>query len=227
VILTLFENLSPDMLKSYLYFRNYSYFSNHIDNPMKNLILFLTLFVTACQKTSDNPHICIYTTSGNIYAELYPDKAPVSSSNFMGYVKNKLYDSSFFYRTVKMNNQPHNTIKIEVIQGGFESDSSPKMLPAINHENTLETGILHKNGTLSMARNDTGTATSEFFICIGDQTELDFGGKRNPDGQGFAAFGKVIKGMDVVGKVHEMPDTNQYMVNPVIIDSIRLVRSLD
>ncbi len=194
---------------------------------MKNLILFLTLFIVACNKTSDNQLICIYTTSGNIYAELYPDRGPVSSANFMNYVTGKLYDSSFFYRTVKMNNQPLNKIKIEVIQGGFETDSSPKMLPAIKHENTLETGILHENGTLSMARNDTGTATSEFFICVGDQPELDFGGKRNPDRQGFAAFGKVIKGMNIVKKIHEMPDNDQYLVKPVTIDSIRLVKSLD
>lgn len=199
----------------------------NIYNPMKNLLLFLTLLVAACQKTSDTPLICIYTISGNIYIELYPDKAPVSSTNFMNYVAHKLYDSSFFYRTVKMNNQPFNNIKIEVIQGGFESDSSPKMLPAIKHENTLETGILHENGTLSMARNDTGTATSEFFICIGEQPELDFGGKRNPDRQGFSAFGKVIKGMDVIKKIHEMPDTGQYLVNPVTIDSIRLVKFID
>ena len=68
-----------------------------------------------------------------------------------------------------------------------------------------------------MARNQPGTASTEFFICVGDQTELDFGGNRNGDGQGFAAFGKVVKGMDVVRKIQLQKDTSQYLVEPVKI----------
>jgi peptidyl-prolyl cis-trans isomerase A (cyclophilin A) len=89
------------------------------------------------------------------------------------------------------------------------------MLRPIFHETTAETGILHTNGVISMARWEPGTATSEFFICVGDQPELDYGGRRNPDGQGFAAFGKVIKGMNVVKKIHVQPADGQYL-NPVI-----------
>lgn len=93
-----------------------------------------------------------------------------------------------------MDNQPNNDIKNEVIQGVLKDDEHPQRLPAIIHETTAQTGIIHKDGAISMGRKEPGTASSEFFICINDQPELDFGGKRNPVGQGFAAFGKVIEG---------------------------------
>jgi peptidyl-prolyl cis-trans isomerase A (cyclophilin A) len=82
------------------------------------------------------------------------------------------------------------------------------------------TGIRHKNGTISMARSEPGSATSEFFICVGDQPDLDFGGKRNPDMEGFAAFGKIIKGMDVVIRIHSINQSGQYLKTPVLIFEI-------
>ncbi|MCH7774719.1 MAG: peptidylprolyl isomerase, partial [Bacteroidetes bacterium] len=86
-----------------------------------------------------------------------------------------------------------------------------------------KTGILHKDGVISMARMEHGTASSEIFICVGDQPELDFGGKRNPDRQGFAAFGKVMKGMDVVRKIQSKPNKEQMLVTPVnIIEVVRM-----
>ena len=97
------------------------------------------------------------------------------------------------------------------------------MLPPIEHETTIKTGILHKNGVISMARLKPGSASSEFFVCVGDQPELDFGGKRNPDGQGFSAFGKVVNGMDVVTKIHQQPADGQ-MLDPQIkiLDIVRV-----
>jgi len=150
---------------------------------------------------SANPVIIIKTELGDINVELYEGDAPVTAA-------------------VTLSNQPGNDIKIEVIQGGlYEED---KMFAPIQHEPTVETGILHKNGVISMARNEPGSATSEFFICVGDQPELDYGGKRNPDGQGFAAFGKVISGMDVVLKIHVQPDSAQALYPRIgIIDIIR------
>jgi peptidyl-prolyl cis-trans isomerase A (cyclophilin A) len=74
-----------------------------------------------------------------------------------------------------------------------------------------------------MARDGPDTATSEFFICVGDQKELDFGGRRNPDGQGFAAFGKVIDGMDVVRRIHDAPEASQRLTPPVAI--LRITRA--
>jgi peptidyl-prolyl cis-trans isomerase A (cyclophilin A) len=100
-------------------------------------------------------------------------------------------------------------------------------LPTILHETTDKTGIRHLNGTLSMARLEPGTASSEIFICINDQPELDFGGKRNPDGQGFAAFGKVISGMDVVRKIQLLPETNQILDKVVKVNSIQRNEDID
>ncbi len=96
------------------------------------------------------------------------------------------------------------------------------MLPPIKLETTKQTGLHHLNGTLSMARDKPNSATSEFFICIGNQPSLDYGGKRNPDGQGFAAFGRVIKGMDVVKEIQEQPSEHQVLKPQIKIDTVYL-----
>ncbi len=176
----------------------------------------LLLLFTACHPIK-KPTVTIQTEMGNIVVELYPNQAPYTVYNFLKYVDENRYKDASFYRTVTMDNQPGDSIKIEVIQGGLYDENSPQALPPINHETTKKTGIKHLNGTLSMARNKPGTATSEFFICIGDQPALDYGGKRNPDGQGFAAFGRVIKGMDVVRKIHEAPSKGQMLTPRVKI----------
>jgi peptidyl-prolyl cis-trans isomerase A (cyclophilin A) len=155
------------------------------------------------------------TELGDMTLEVYPDRAPVTAGNFLTYVDENRFEGAVFYRIVRPDNQPDDPIRIAVIQGGLYADDHPAMLPPIAHETTGQTGILHKNGVISMARWDPGTATSEFFICVGDQPELDYGGQRNPDGQGFAAFGKVIDGMEVVTKIHRLPVEGQYL-NPVI-----------
>jgi len=180
------------------------------------ILIFLVFGQLAAQKTE----ICIIKTSlGNITIELYPEKAPKTVANFLKYVDAHLYDNTTFFRSVRLNNQPRDSIKIEVIQGG-DVDSS-KELPPIPLETTRETGLRHVNGTLSMARSRPNTATCNFFICINDQPSLDFGGKRNKDGQGFAAFGKVIAGMDVVKKIQDLyPEQGQYFKPPVPILSI-------
>jgi len=184
-----------------------------IERMKKTLILFgIVLLITSC---NSNPRVVIKTEMGDITVEIYADKAPVTGLNFLKYVQENLYKGAFFYRVVTMDNQPDDSIRIEVIQGGLYEDDHPAMLRPIFHETTAETGILHTNGVISMARWEPGTATSEFFICVGDQPELDYGGRRNPDGQGFAAFGKVIKGMNVVKKIHVQPAEGQYL-NPVI-----------
>jgi peptidyl-prolyl cis-trans isomerase A (cyclophilin A) len=123
-----------------------------------------------------------------------------------------------------MDNQPQNLVKIEVIQGGLGFSDEDRPFPPLAHETTAKTGILHKDGVISMARSEPGSATSEIFICIGDQPELDFGGKRNQDGQGFAAFGRVIEGMDVVRKIQQQPDEKQMLKQPVTIQTIERIR---
>lgn len=186
---------------------------------MKKLFLIL-FFIVACTATfcQHAVHCIIKTGLGNIYIELYPAKAPVTVANFMRYVNNKLYDSSSFFRVCTPANEAGRKVKIQVIQGGNVPDG--KQLDSIKIETTKQTGLLHKNGTLSMARSGPNSATSEFFICTGDQPALDYGGARNPDGQGFAAFGKVTAGMDVVKNIQAQKDTSQYLVKPVIIYNI-------
>ncbi len=171
-------------------------------------IFFAGIFIL-CSR--GNPKVLIQTSLGDFEVEIYQKHAPITAANFLRYVAEGRFKGATFYRTVRMDNQPDNAIKIEVIQGGLKDDAHPQSLPPIEHESTAKSGILHKDGVISMARNDPGTASSEFFICIGDQPELDFGGKRNPDGQGFAAFGRVIRGMDVVRKIQNQPATGQWL----------------
>jgi peptidyl-prolyl cis-trans isomerase A (cyclophilin A) len=161
------------------------------------------------------PQVLMKTELGDITVELYQKEAPITAGNFLRYVKEKRMEGAVFYRVVRMDNQPDNKVKIQVIQGGLNADEHVLMLPPIKHETTEQTGILHKDGVISMARVEPGTATSEIFICVGDQPELDFGGRRNPDGQGFAAFGKVIEGMEVVRKIYRQPAEGQ-MFKPEI-----------
>jgi peptidyl-prolyl cis-trans isomerase A (cyclophilin A) len=171
------------------------------------------------KNTTRNPVIVIRTVLGEITVELFADNAPMTVANFLAYVDAEMYDSSCFYRIVRSDNQPTDSVKIAVIQGG-RWQKEDKGFPPIKLETTRMTGILHKNGTISMARASPDSATSEFFICIGDQPELDFGGKRNKDGKGFAAFGKVVNGIDVVYRVHSIDAPEQYLENKVIIIKI-------
>jgi peptidyl-prolyl cis-trans isomerase A (cyclophilin A) len=184
--------------------------------PLTLILLLLAIVNLSAQKKE----ICIIkTTMGDITVELYPKKAPITVANFLKYVDAHLYDNSSFFRSVTLNNQPKDSVKIEVIQGG-EVDST-KVFAAIPLERTSKTGLLHKNGTISMARDKPDSATCSFFICINDQPSLDYGGKRNKDGQGFAAFGKVTKGMDVVKKIQQLaPNNDQYFKPEVLIVSI-------
>jgi peptidyl-prolyl cis-trans isomerase A (cyclophilin A) len=128
--------------------------------------------------------------------EIFVDKAPVTANHFIKNVDRNVFENACFYRAVRMDNQPNNDIKIEVIQGGLFHNSIVDGMPCIKHETTQKIGILHTNGVISMARMHPGSASTEFFICIGNQPELDFEGMRNPNGQSFAAFGKVVKGIE-------------------------------
>ncbi len=183
---------------------------------------------------SDTVTVVMNTSAGDIRIELYPRAAPVTVENFLRYVDGGYYSNTKFYRVVRMDNQEQNTVKIEVIQGGLNKEDADLPFKAIAHEPTGTTGIRHRDGVISMARDKPGLATTEFFICIDDQPELDFGGQRNPDGQGFAAFGKVVDGMDVVrliqGMDTETPEgdqleytSGQMLLEPVVIFEIQRV----
>ena len=193
---------------------------------MKKHVLLLTFLMVSSARETIIP-ISMETELGPIQLELYPDRAPITVSNFLRYVDENRYKDFHFYRVVHMENQPDNDVKIEVIQGGLGFDKHPMELPTIIHETTDKTGIRHLNGTLSMARLEPGTASSEIFICINDQPELDYSGKRNPDGQGFAAFGKVISGMDVIRKIQLLPETKQMLDKVVKVNSIQRNGDID
>lgn len=166
--------------------------------------------------------VIISTEFGDIEAALDSARAPITVGNFLKYVDAGLYADGVFHRTVTPDNQPNQTARIEVIQGGINPALVDKGFPAIPLERTTKTGLSHKNGTISMARREPDTATSDFFICIDDQPSLDFGAKRNPDGQGFAAFGMVVKGMDIVKKIQAAPANGQKLTPPIKI--LKIVR---
>ncbi|MBT4145882.1 MAG: peptidylprolyl isomerase [Kordiimonadaceae bacterium] len=198
---------------------------------MFRLKIFTLLFIvlSAISAQAETVKVKIETTMGDIHLDLYADKAPITVSNFLRYIDGGHFNGGGFYRVVRMNNQAQNNIKIEVIQGGMSGNSDIGLFEPITLERTNLTGIKHEDGTISMARGGADTASSEFFICVNEQPSLDFGGMRNADGQGFAAFGKVTMGMDVVRAIQNVKtDTpegaleytsGQSVLAPVIINS--------
>lgn len=187
--------------------------------------------------------VVLETAFGDITIRLDAAHAPGTVANFLGYVDAGLYDGGFFHRTVRLDNQsnanlksesigagiangdgakplPNDAIAIEVIQGGINPERSAELKPAITLERTTDTGLNHLDGTISMARLTADSAVSDFFICINDQPELDFGGRRNVDGQGFAAFGQVTQGMDVVRAIQGQPSNGQSLDPKVTITRI-------
>lgn len=187
------------------------------------IIVLLTAVAVSCDRPATEK-VLMKTEMGDITLEIYPEKAPVTASNFLALVDQGVYTNAIFYRVVRMDNQPQNKVKIEVIQGGLFNDSIINRFTPIKHESTGQTGILHTDGVFSMARMEPGTASTEFFICVGNQPSLDYGGDRNPDGEGFAAFGRVSEGMDVVRKIQALPDSGQYLPDKVLINSIQKIR---
>jgi peptidyl-prolyl cis-trans isomerase A (cyclophilin A) len=166
--------------------------------------------------------VSVETDLGAFEVELDP-RAPVTVANFLRYVDAGLFDGGRFHRTVRPDNQRDKKVPIDVIQGAPDANRKSAYPPAIALERTSATGILHKDGTISMARvaGEPDSGRGEFFICIGDQPSLDFGGARNPDGQGFAAFGRVVRGMDVVRRIHMAPAKGETLTPAVTIVRVR------
>lgn len=186
-------------------------------------ILAVTLFcvISCSSRQPKNPHIEIRTKIGNIEVELFPDQAPQTVMAILSYIDAGFYRDASFYRVLNMNNQPSDAPKAELIQGGlWNKPGVGRDIRGIAHESTQQTGILHKNGVISLARQEPGTANTEFFICIGDQPGFDHGGENNPDGQGYAAFGKVVKGMDIARRISDMHEEDQYFEPTIPIFNI-------
>ena len=160
---------------------------------------------TLAQAAPPPVRVAFETELGRITVEVDVARAPVTAANFLRYVDGRYYDGAVINRSVRPDNTIRHDVEIQVIQLQENPLSRGKMFPPVPLERTSVTGLKHVNGTISMARSGPDSAQAAFFICIGAQPELNFGGRRNADGQGFAAFGRVVEGMDVVGKIQASP----------------------
>ena len=185
----------------------------------------LMLVPVAAPAQSGQVAIVINTELGEIRAVLDSAKAPITVTNFLRYIDAGLFSNGAFRRTVTPDNQPRDSVKIEVIQGRARRTSPDSGFAPILLERTSVTGLRHGDGVLSMARSGPNSATSAFFITIGAQAALDEGGHRNLDGQGFAVFGRVTSGMDVVRMIQQAPHTDQNLTPPIVIRGIRRAAS--
>jgi len=170
----------------------------------------------AAQSPQSLVRVRVQTELGDVVLEVDTKRAPNTAANFLRYLDAGHYDGGTFHRTVKMDSQPDSPVKIEVIQAGVNPDRAKDGFPPIPLERTSVTGLRHTDGAISMARGQPDSATSDWFICINDQPSLDVGGGRNPDGQGFAAFGRVVQDMDVVRKIQRAPNTDAQRLTPPI-----------
>lgn len=204
-------------------------------NALVWLVVTLLSFLSACStiKPSNEsalPVVVLTTQYGDIHIEVEVNKAPISANNFIAYVAGGHFAELAFYRTVSHANDNHE-LKIAVLQGGIDVDFDdvfdPEFAP-IKHESTGLTGLTHTRGAVSYARGDIGTAQSEFFISTLTNPHLDEGGLRHPDKLGFAVFGRVIKGMDVVDKIAALPSDRAHddpYVKGQVLDKAVLISS--
>jgi peptidyl-prolyl cis-trans isomerase A (cyclophilin A) len=203
-------------------------FNREKTSAQMGLRLIIAICVLALVGCDDHPSggtrrviVTIETGEGQVDIELYGDKAPKTVNAFLSNIDRNIYENTSFYRVLNDENQPSDAFKAAILQGGIWRTNRKKINPPqIPHENTQITGIKHLRGTISLARESPGSATTEFFICLDDEPGLDFGGANNPDGQGYAAFGKVINGMDAVRKIFRKPENDQYFDPPVPIFTI-------
>lgn len=149
-----------------------------------------------------NPRVKIETPQGVIVVELYADKAPITVANYLKYVDRGLFNGATFYRASRPPG--YTAVDYGSIQGGLQNDPK-KVLPPIAHESTIKTGLKHGTGTISMGRHAPGTAQSDWFITLGDMSYLDADPKNPKANPGFAAFGQVVEGLDVVQKIIALP----------------------
>ena len=171
---------------------------------MTTLIRAVTAALLVCGAVTDlaglrqNPVVVFETEKGEIEIEVDAEHAPLTAANFLRYVDGGFYTGGTVNRAVRPDNTTRHDVEIQVIQFQMNASRRPDQFPPIALERTSVTGLRHIDGALSMARSGPDTATASFSIVIGNQPEMDFGGRRNPDGQGFAVFGRVVRGMDVV-----------------------------
>jgi peptidyl-prolyl cis-trans isomerase A (cyclophilin A) len=173
-------------------------------------------------KTQD---VRLETAEGPIVIALEVERAPITSANFLKYVDQKKFDGATFYRALTFAGRPD----LGLVQGGAKSDPK-RLLPPIAHEPTTKTGLSHTEGAVSMARGAVGSAQGDFFIILGNLNSLDANPAAKGDNAGFAVFGRVIEGMDVVKKILAAPVSategvgamkGQMIAQPIPIKSAR------
>jgi peptidyl-prolyl cis-trans isomerase A (cyclophilin A) len=171
--------------------------------PQVLALAMLVAGALAFRQAPARPVLVVFETElGSITMEVDVVHAPITGANFLKYVDGRFYDGGVINRAVRPDNTIRHDVEIQVIQFQADPARGREMFPPIPMERTSVTGLKHVNGALSMARSGPDTAQASFSIPIGDQPEMDFGGRRNADGQGFAVFGRVVEGMDVVKKIH-------------------------
>ena len=193
---------------------------------MKKLLYLLPalalVFIPACGPSVPNPMVEIDTSMGKIKVELYQDKAPVSVKNFLRYVDEKHYDGTIFHRVIP---------DFMVQGGGFEPGMNERKDTHAPIENESSNGVANERGTLAMARtNKPNSATDQFFINVKDNAFLDRA--KAQDKVGYAVFGKVLAGMDVVDKIRRVETADRggheaVPVDDVVIKSIRRVEKAE
>ena len=195
----------------------------------------------ACQSGENTVGVVLETDLGEIEVRVYPDRAPISANNFLAWVEGGHYEGATFYRVTRPDNMtgpsPHQVVQGgllgEIMRRGEPTDEAVGPIPPIAHETTDTTGILNERGTIAYARLEPGTADSEFFVNIADNPALDTGNTmRQPDGQGYATFGRVVRGMEVLEEIQGLPTLTeagsevtrgQMLEQPVVIRSARML----
>lgn len=181
------------------------------------------------RRDADTQFVRISTSLGDIYLGIYRGWAPITAANFLKYVDAGSYDGGRFYRVTRPDNYTPalpDRPPMEIIQGGLDPSQTSKRFAPIPLETTNKTKLKHLVGTLSMARGTRDSATSEFFILLDDQPSLDFGGKRFPDGQGGATFGRLVTGLEVVRAIQQQAVQGQNLISPVVMRSVTRVASI-
>lgn len=185
-------------------------------SAVRSILLLAAFAVAGCGR--DNPQVELRTQFGTIRIEVDSLRAPRTAANFLRYVDEGRYAQAAFYRVRKeeagLMQQP-----TAIVQGGLYGGDRTKLLPPIPLESTRQTGLRHTEGVVSMARFDENTAQAEFFIVLGDQPHLDY---RSPEQPGYAAFGRVVEGMDLVRAIRDLPVQEERLARRIPFSAARV-----
>ncbi|WP_157218066.1 peptidylprolyl isomerase [Flavisphingomonas formosensis] len=165
----------------------------------------------------DHPRVRLSTALGDMIIAVEQVRAPATGTYFLRDVASGRYDGTSFYRVVTLANQdPEQSVPIEIVQGGVRQPAEPTC-PSLEHESTLRTGLRHRRGSISLSRFAPGAVYHGFFLCRRDEPELDHGGARQPDGLGFAAFGEIVEGFDVLDRIFARAEAREALRDEIAI----------